>query len=120
MFLDEAADEMQHSVVQLRWNFCSRGSKHHGADNLCACLQNSLLVRAGQTESFDALRLESLPMPGGLFGANSTWKRNMSFFSQHQAEKKENIGTAGGPPQMALAVSQEDAMRLAQQEVDGG
>jgi hypothetical protein len=44
----------------------------------------------------------------------------MSFFSQHQAEKKENIGTAGGPPQMALAVSQEDAMRLAQQEVDGG
>ena len=41
----------------------------------------------------------------------------MSFFSQHQAETKENIGTAGGG---APAVSQEEAMRLAQQEVDGG
>ena len=70
--------------------------------------QNVLLKRAGQTESFDQIRDASKDIqPRGLFGANSTWKRNMSFFSQHQADQES---AKGG--------STRAAMQLALQEVD--
>eukprot|EP01043_Picozoa_sp_COSAG02_P026884 COSAG02_NODE_1561_length_11924_cov_12.099281_3_plen_100_part_00 len=90
----------------------------YSANHLPARLQNSLLVQAGQTESFDALRGSSGKVaPSGLFGANSTWKRNMSFFSAHQAKTNGSAPKLDSLPQ---SYDHEEAMQLALLEVDGG
>ena len=101
------------SRLTCHFRFCSAFSLGQNTPlKLWLRAQNVLLQRAGHTESFDQIRDASKGIqPRGLFGANSTWKRNMSFFSQHQADQQS---AQGGRAEHSLA-----AMQLALQEVDG-
>ena len=87
---------------------------------------NALLARAGHSDSYNDLREAAKETtPAGLFGANSSWKRNMSFFSQQQAQKAgKPSAKASMMPQMVEGdvVSHTEAaddMQRALQEVDG-
>lgn len=114
----EASDDVHASSRRHRLPSVFRVTARRSADHLHVCLQHELLEKAGLSQSFDELRDGAKgPAPHQKFGANSSWKRNMSFFSQQQQARSQ--AKANQLPQMSEIGSQEEAMQLALLEVDG-